>query len=241
MENKNNYSDTLLDDYDLFGQVYPYNKELQAAVAESLKNYFSKNADGGHGLYFLEIGVGSGNTTKAVASVFPNAKYILNEFDAKLLNKAEDFLACIDNEKKIGDIEKIIKQMPDKSVDAVYTAWVIHNFSPVKRSTLFREIARVLKEDGVFVYMEKVQNVGVKRRDNLAQNMIAMAPFANKYDRSDLFIEHIKHYLRDEEPDIVFTDDENEKLLSKNGFSWEYVKQILLEKVIIATKKKGHF
>jgi hypothetical protein len=43
--------------------------------------------------------------------------------------------------------------------------------------------------------------------------------------------------LRDEEADLIFTDDENEKLLSQNGFEWKYVKHILLEKVVVAIKK----
>jgi hypothetical protein len=42
--------------------------------------------------------------------------------------------------------------------------------------------------------------------------------------------------LRDEEPDLVFTDDENQKLLEENGFEWKYVKHILLEKVVVAVK-----
>ena len=89
MNNKNDYSDTLLDDYDLFSKIYPYHHELQIAVAESIRNYFSRNNNGGNGLCFLEIGVGSGNTTKAVADIFPSAKYILNDFDSHILNKSE--------------------------------------------------------------------------------------------------------------------------------------------------------
>jgi SAM-dependent methyltransferase len=135
------------------------------------------------------------------------------------------------------NIEEIIKTIPDNSIDAVYTAWVIHNFPPQKRETIFSEIARVLKTNGVFVALEKVGNIGEQRTKDLSQAIVDLYPFVTKYNRPDLFIEWVKHDLRDEEADLIFTDDENEKLLSQNGFEWKYVKHILLEKVVVAIKK----
>jgi hypothetical protein len=71
----------------------------------------------------------------------------------------------------------------------------------------------------------------------LAQAILDLEPFISKYQRPDLFIEWVKHDLRDEELDLAFTDTENEQLLTENGFSYEYVKHILLEKVVVATKQ----
>jgi len=234
--NTNNFSDTLVEEYDLFGKVFPFHDELQQAIPESLKNHFI-NANGGASITFLDIGAGYGFTTKLVAKEFPKAKFILNEFDKELISRADAYLESYNYEKKVGDIEEIIKTIPDQSVDAVYTAWVIHNFPPEKRAKLFSEIARIIKPNGVFVALEKVGNTGEQRTKDLSQAIVDLYPFVTKYNRPDLFIEWVKHDLRDEESDLVFTDDENEKLLSENGFDWKYAKHILLEKVVVATKK----
>lgn len=230
----NNFSDTLVEEYDLFGKVFPFHDDLQNTIPSSLKERFA-NTDG-NGLTFLDIGAGYGFTTKLVAEVFPKGKFILNEYDAELLGRADAYLQEYDYEKRVGDIEEIIKQIPDGSLDAVYTAWVLHNFPPAKREVIFKEVSRVLKPKGIFVALEKVGNTGPQRQKDLAQAIIDLEPFISKYNRPDLFIEWVKHDLRDEETDLVFTDDENEKLLNGNGFDWKVVKHILLEKVVVAIK-----
>lgn len=234
----NNFSDTLVEEYDLLGKVFPFHDELQATIPMELKKHFDKRGviDGGATSTFLDIGAGYGFTTKLVANEFPKAHFILNEFDADLLNRSDEYLKSYNCEKRIGDIEEIIKSIPDQSIDAVYTAWVLHNFPPSKRTVIFREISRVLKPAGIFVYLEKVSNLGDERVNSLAETLLTFAPFQLKYHRPDLYINWIKHYLRDEEPDLVFTDDENRKLLENNGFDWEYIKHILLEKVVVAVK-----
>ena len=233
----NNFSDTLVEEYDLFGKVFPCHDELQQSIPDSLQNHFIKNNDSGASLTFLDIGAGYGFTTKLVAKEFPKAKFILNEFDKELINRADTYLESYNYEKRVGDIEEIIQSIPDQSIDAVYTAWVIHNFPPKKRVKLFSEIARIIKPNGVFVALEKVGNTGEQRTRDLSQAIIDLYPFVTKYNRPDLFIEWVKHDLRDEEPDLVFTDDESKQLLESNGFNWEYVKHILLEKVVVAIKK----
>jgi len=230
----NNFSDTLIKEYDLFGKIFPFHDDLQATIPSSLKEHFPESD--GTNLIFLDIGAGYGFTTKLVAEALPKAKFILNEYNAELISQADIYLKTYDYEKKIGDIEEIIKQIPDCSVDAIYTAWVIHNFPPIKRGVIFKEISRVLKPSGVFVALEKVGNIGKQRESDLSQAIIDLYPFVSKYDRPDLFIEWVKHNLRDEDPEIVFTDDENEKLMKENGFTWKYVKHILLEKVVVAVK-----
>lgn len=231
---ENNFSDTLVEEYDLFGKVFPFHDDLQNTIPASLKEHFP-NTDGEE-LTFLDIGAGYGFTTKLVTSVLPKAKYILNEYDAELINRADAFLQEYNYEKRVGDIEEVIKEIPDASLDAVYTAWVIHNFPPTKRAIIFKEIARVLKPKGIFVALEKVGNTGPQREKDLAQAILDLEPFISKYNRPDLFVQWVKHDLRDEEPDLVFTDDENEQLLRGNGFEWKVVKHILLEKVIVAQK-----
>ncbi len=234
--NTNNFSDTLIEEYDLFGKVFPFHDELQQAIPESLKTHFI-NTNGGASLTFLDIGAGYGFTTKLVAKEFPKAKFILNEFDKELISRADAYLESYNYEKKVGDIEEIIKTIPDQSIDAIYTAWVIHNFPSEKRAKLFSEIARIIKPNGVFVALEKVGNIGKQRTESLAKTIMTFQLFLLEFSRPDLYIDWIKHYLRDEESDLVFTDDENERLLSENGFDWKYAKHILLEKVVVATKK----
>lgn len=231
----NNFSDTLVEEYDLFGKVFPHHDDLQNAIPNELGKHFSGN--NGENLTFLDIGAGYGFTTKLVAKVFPKAKFIVNEYDAELISRADAYLADYNYEKQIGDIEEIIIQIPDASIDGVYTAWVIHNFPPEKREIIYQQISRVLKPGGVFVALEKVGNAGEQRTKDVAQAILDLEPFISKYNRPDLFLEWVKHDLRDEEPELLFSDDENEKYLKDNGLTWKYVMHILLVKVIVAIKQ----
>ena len=38
----NNFSDTLVEEYDLFGKVLPFHDELQATIPTELKKHFDK-------------------------------------------------------------------------------------------------------------------------------------------------------------------------------------------------------
>ena len=233
---KNNFSENLVEEYDLFGKVFPLHDELQACIPAALKDHFGSQNQGKE-MVFLDIGAGYGFTTKLVAVEFPAAHFIVNEFDAELIGQADTYLASYDWEKKVGDIEEAIKTIPDQSVDAVCTAWVVHNFPSSKRSIVYKEISRILKPNGAFVALEKIGNVSPQRTADLSQAIVDLYPFVTKYGRPDLFIEWVKHDLRDEESALVFTDDENAALLEENGFTWKYIKHVLLEKVFVAVKK----
>jgi ubiquinone/menaquinone biosynthesis C-methylase UbiE len=222
-----------VEEYELFGKVFPFHDDLQQVIVTSLREKIT----GRENLRFLDIGGGYGFTTKLVSKEFPNATYLLNEFDPVLLAKSTIYLEDLSCERLPGDIEEVIKSIPNESIDAVYSAWVIHNFPPTKRAAIMKEIGRIVKKGGIFVNLDKVCNTGPDRVGYLAQAILDLEPFISKYQRPDLFIEWVKHDLRDEELDLAFTDTENEQLLTENGFSYEYVKHILLEKVVVATKQ----
>ena len=229
----NNFSDTLVEEYDLFGKVFPFHEELQNCIPESLEKHFLDKAKN---YTFLDVGAGYGFTTSCVAKVFPNAHFIVNEYDPELLSRADKYLSEISRENKLGDIEQVIKDIPDASVDAVYTAWVIHNFPKEKRKAIFKELSRILKPGGVFVYLEKIGNPGIERTEHLAQALIDLIPFYKEHNRPDLFINWVSHDMRDEEPELLFSDDEHELLLRENDFSTKCIKHILLEKVFVTIK-----
>ena len=107
MATENNFSDTLVEEYDLFGKVFPFHDDLQNTIPSSLKEHFPQSD--GQGLTFLDIGAGYGFTTKLVAEVLPKAKFIVNEYDAELISRADAYLQAYDYEKRVGDIEEIIK------------------------------------------------------------------------------------------------------------------------------------
>jgi ubiquinone/menaquinone biosynthesis C-methylase UbiE len=181
---KNNFSDSLVEEYDLFGKVFPFHDELQQAIPQSLKEHFSDDSNGGASLIFLDIGAGYGFTTKLVANEFPKAKFILNEFDGELLSRADAYLETYNHEKKVGDIEEIIKTIPDNSIDAVYTAWVIHNFPPQKRETIFSEIARVLKTNGVLLLWKRLEiSANSEQKIFLKQSLIYIHLLQNIIDQ----------------------------------------------------------
>lgn len=117
----NQFSDNkkFIEEYDLFGKVFPFHDELQAAIPDALEKHFTNEKEVQH---FLDIGAGYGFTTKLVAEKFPNAHFILNEFDDNLLSQSDEYLKDFSIDKRLGDIEEVIKEIPDATLDAVYTA-----------------------------------------------------------------------------------------------------------------------
>lgn len=53
MTTNNNFSDTLVEEYDLFGKVRPFHDELQNTIPESLKDHFADETNGGLHSTFL--------------------------------------------------------------------------------------------------------------------------------------------------------------------------------------------
>jgi ubiquinone/menaquinone biosynthesis C-methylase UbiE len=104
----NQFSDNkkFIEEYDLFGKVFPFHNELQSAIPEAIGKHFSSTED----LKFLDIGAGYGFTTRLVAEKFPSAHFILNEFDDNLLSQSDEYLKNFSIDKRLGDIEEISKK-----------------------------------------------------------------------------------------------------------------------------------
>jgi len=233
----NDFSDSLVKDYDLFGKIFPSHDELQQALADAIQDYFSDRGFKSGDLTLLDIGAGYGFSTKLVMQHLPNARYILNEYDEVLLSHADKYLEGHKFNKQKGDIEEVIKTIPDESIDGVYSAWVLHNFPKPKREVVIKEIARILKPKGIFAALDKVEDPGPQRLAHLSRALIGLEPFYTKYNRPDLYLEWVRHYLRDETPELMYTDKEQESRLKSYGFSWKYGKQLLFDKITVAIKQ----
>jgi ubiquinone/menaquinone biosynthesis C-methylase UbiE len=104
----------------------------------------------------LEIGVGTGSSTKAVLYSLPNAKIIGIDPSKPYLDYAAQRLVKFNNlslKKGLGEDLKF----NDNTFDFVYSVYVFHEVPMEIRKKIVSEAFRVLKPGGVFVFADSIQ------------------------------------------------------------------------------------
>lgn len=231
---QNNFSDTLTNEYELFSLVCPHHDDLQKRMASTVIAHVKDNSLEKPILF--DVGCGYGFSSTEVAKELPSATYLLNDIDEPLLATALQNLYHVSTQSYRGDVEIIIADIADSSVDVVYTAWVIHNFPKEKRKRVIKEIHRILKPGGMFINLDKIGNAGEQRTRALAQTLIDFAPCFTKFDKPQIYIDWITHYLQDDQPELLLSDVEYSELLAPL-FEQQTIVSVLLEKIVLGIKK----
>lgn len=231
------FANTLGDHYDIFYEAVPWHDDFQDSIVTALQNNLINKTNP----VLLEAGFGTGITTKKVISAFPQANIIAIDNVANMAKKAEEYIGR-DSIKStsfiIGELLDELKKIPSKSVDGFYSGYVLHNIDSEIRTQIITEIYRVLKPGGVYSNGDRIANDDpVLQKQALAQALVNINIFFTKYNDADYYLEWIRHYLRDEEPDLIFRANDQVELLKTNGFkSIQYVFQHGLEQTCIAIK-----
>ncbi len=187
----------------------------------------------------LEIGVGSGITTAFVLDGLKEQKNV-NIFavdnEEKMLDEAKERFSTAENVKFIyADIMEYLKETPDGFFDGSYTGYVIHNFDYKLREEFFKELGRVTKKGGFFVSGDKIVVDDQEKQKEYLDKEIALYDKLDKIGRSEIKEEWIKHYAEDEL--IRFTESEQKKLLTENGFiEIKFIFRELMAAVVFAKK-----
>lgn len=201
--------------YDIFYEAVPWHEEFQDKVPLALKNSISNN------LQFIEGGFGTGITTKKVLENIPCTVTAIDS-EPLMLQKAEEYLGTKLSSRvqfKIGDLLQELKKLPDNAYDGFYSGYVLHNIPQIIRKEVFKEISRVLKPGAIYVNADKIaydeQKIQTKE---LALQLTKLNIFIDKYNDSEYYLDWVKHYLRDEEDDLIFREKEQIQCLRDNGF-----------------------
>jgi ubiquinone/menaquinone biosynthesis C-methylase UbiE len=236
-QDKERFADKFGAQYDIFHEAVPWHEEFQASVVNVLKDHFGDKQD----VTLLEAGFGTGITTKMVLDVFPNANIIAIDNVANMVEKTKEYIGE-DNLKNtnliVGDLFEEIQKIPSDSVDGFYSGYVLHNISHEIRAKIVGEIHRVLKKGGVYSNGDRIAlDDSEKQKLALSQAIVNCSIFITKHNDPDYYLDWVRHYLRDEEPDLIFRAGDQIKLLNDLGFeSVEYVFQKELEQTCKAIK-----
>lgn len=110
-------------------------------VTDELLNLTPEQVDGN----ILDLGCGTGYTTKFLANRFPKNKIIATDISSSMISQAKEKF-CADNiEWETEDMLGFLKQQKSNSVGLIISGWSIGYSKP---SQVITEIARILKESG---------------------------------------------------------------------------------------------
>lgn len=203
----------------LFWQIVPHYNDAQNTITDAIKEEFKNNEDTPN---ILEIGCGTGITTQKILSAYPkinltgidNVDYIAEEAKKRLLEKREGRATIL-----YADALEYLESQPDGSYDAIVSAMVIHNCPEDYREKVFKEIFRTLKNNGIFLNVDKIaQDDKEEHRKALNWQINEFKKF-DDLGHSELKEKWTKHYLDDEKPGIILYEKDYLDTLKSIGFS----------------------
>ncbi|MFN3197296.1 MAG: class I SAM-dependent methyltransferase [Bradymonadia bacterium] len=154
---------------------------------------------------YVDLGCGPGLMLRAWRQRFPNAQLHGVELQPYMLATARAIAKEVDGTIHAADLQTLVLDLPDHSVDAALLSMVVHEMGePVG---LMREIKRVLKPGGRLVLMDWVRVPLSQYLERFDGNVFEVEADA-RVRRFDHFMEHNK-FSRD---DLLF-------ILSQTGFT----------------------
>jgi tRNA (cmo5U34)-methyltransferase len=201
-------------DYHLHNEIFPHKEELTRRLAQEVATNTLKN-DGN----FLDIGIGTGNTTRAVIYENPKIKILGIDPSADMLDKAHINLVntsarfvCRDALSYLHDF------ISPNSVSGVFSAYTIHNFERGYREDFFKEVYKVLEPEAAFVNLDIIYPDDERKMHEMfrwqAQKMATYA----EHGRLDLSQFWLNHICEDFDPSRRLTEGQYLDSLKQAGF-----------------------
>jgi tRNA (cmo5U34)-methyltransferase len=162
----------------------PSYRDLQEQVAEATRGLRVQS--------ILELGIGTGETTRRVLAHHPAARLTAIDSSAAMLERARS--AFPDADLRLSALEEAL---PEGPFDLVFSALAVHHLDGSGKRDLFRRVADVLVPNGLFV----LGDVVVPEREEDAQ-----IPIDWEYDLPDRVDDQLE-WLRAVgfDPEVVWT------------------------------------
>jgi ubiquinone/menaquinone biosynthesis C-methylase UbiE len=172
-------------------RLYEFQVEaLFAGTADAMRRRayvpLAKYLEGRKNAALLDIGAGTGRFLSFVKSVQPELKVTALDLSQPYLARAQRALRDYDD---VQFIEAPAEKMPLKasSVDAVVSIYLFHELPPKVRGDVAKEIARVLKPGGIFVFADSIQYGDTAAFDGLLDVFpeLLHEPYYSTYAKTD--------------------------------------------------------
>lgn len=172
-------------------RLYEFQVEaLFAGTADAMRRRayvpIAKYLKGRKNATLLDIGAGTGRFLSFVKSVQPDLTTIALDLSEPYLNRARRALRDYEN---IEFLEAPAEKMPLKSasVDVAVSIYLFHELPPKVRGEVAKEIARVLKPGGIFVFADSIQYGDAPDFDGLIDVFpeLLHEPYYSSYAKAD--------------------------------------------------------
>jgi tRNA (cmo5U34)-methyltransferase len=192
-------------EYEILEHLCPMAAELSRRVGEVASGLPAASSDG---LAAVEIGCGTGITTRALLRARPDIMVTAIDNEPEMLGRARDSLGEYLTNGKLGLVEadalSALRALPAGRLDLVASAYTIHNFLDAYRSAVLDEVFRVLRPGGTFVNGDRYA------LDDLVEQMRLTQTEARHFidvlvprRRADLLQQWILHLFSDASPERV--------------------------------------
>lgn len=193
-------------EYQMLDLVCPAIADMSRRVGELASSHPCPKGSGG--LAVLEIGCGSGRTTRELSKARPDSFIAAVDNEPAMLTQAHSNLAPFLDEGRVRLIEKdalsALAELAGDSQDIVASAYTLHNFLGPYRSRVLAEIFRVLRRGGIFINGDRYGLDDTLVHTRLIQEEVCgyIKTFAS-IGRIDLLEQWITHLFSDESPDHI--------------------------------------
>ena len=228
------------EDYKLLIAAVPYYEELQKQVGDAVRAHFGNRQD----IAVLDIGFGTGSTTKAIKEAVPGAVINAIEEDPSVIEHARETLDDYLSSHNVMLIqEEAGNYLHSESVnkyDAVASGLALHNIQRRYRQRIIKDIFRVIRSGGIFVNADKYA------QDDEAEARKALEWQANQYrevftarGRPDLIKQWTDHDEEDMQPDRIMRESAALKEVIMAGFSEIKMAYRKYMHAVMVAKKSG--
>lgn len=141
-------------DQDIVNSI-PFHKDIHEEILKFIRKSYKADKK----YHILDLGVGTGITSKLIQNELPKAEFDLNDFSEKMLAGAK---------KKFGKSARYIlgdysKIKFDSKYDMIISVIGIHHQNNKGKENLFKKIYSLLKPDGVFIFGDLVTHKDPKK------------------------------------------------------------------------------
>lgn len=142
-------------DQDIVNSI-PFHKELHGKILKFIrKNFNSKET-----YSILDLGVGTGITSKLIQKELPKSEFDLVDFSRKMLSGARKKLGAKNVKYIFGDYSKLKLK---KKYDIIVSVIGIHHQNNKDKQIIFKKIYSLLKPSGVFIFGDLVTRKNPKK------------------------------------------------------------------------------
>jgi len=215
------FSGVIGEEYATLKLICPLAAKMSRLVGASLKAYAGEQS--GRVLTVLELGGGTGITTLAILLAGESVNVISVDSEPTMQNQARKSLQTWVEQGRLNfdgrDALSVLQNTATASLDAVASAYTLHNFLDSYRADVVTEIYRVLKPGGQFINGDRYGLDDISVHTRVIQKEVSgyfkVLTALNKLD----VLEHwIVHLFSDESENHVMREAFSLQQLQQAGF-----------------------